>query len=794
MADEVVKTIKESGGDYTSLNAWEAAAGGVPSGNCVANDAIAVAECYTRSSPDATSAWINGFTTDSTHWVEIRAAVGHEYSGVDGVGYVLRASATRALLNYCAHLRIYGITLDCGTQLNGYQTGTFAGFSGTPGVRLVRCRVIGDIKIDASATAYQTTVVNCVVNSFEHAANSNVSVLMLGCTQIGRYILRENNALTIKNCLLSATDAFLKYTGATVTALNCALKENSLSDINTNLGGCRQGQTFTFAGTGDWHLSESDAGARGYGTDIPSDYTTLDLSAVDIDGQTITTWSIGADAQAGAAPVVETPSGTFLRKLWRQKPPPSVQIDWSNPLSQGLCMAFALNEGGGAPRDIVGKGYAGSISMGDTSWNARGLVTSQYTACSMTSPVKFQGPQPSETFLFRGLIADYTNTGGSGFVCGNNSSNFCVDYYGASDTRPKYTWYDSGTKTTTVANAPSLTLRKPFTLVVSRTINTLRFFVDGVLVDTKTPVGGVSYPNNWSLLNNSVGWTKAGTEAHVIQWWNRDFSDSEVATISENPWQIFQPQRRVFYADMGAAPSGYTYSLSMSWASLIGGNRDSAWALLAESARQASWADQNDSSRSSSWADLNETPKTSSWADLNDSAKVSSWADQAQGQRQSEWGVMAIASPSSSWAILRGDSASSAWDILSASGLTSRGVSWAISTQQDTPSAWAVAAQNGQITSWRVVGQSTRDAEWSVVRLDNSDLSWAIQKQVAGDSSWMLLTTDELLTSWRIGEAPTVSTPLSRLLSIAAESRSAGIARESRLVAINNESRTIIIL
>jgi len=301
VATELVRTIKESGGHYTSLSAWEAAAGGISGGNLVTNDVIAVAECYGRTSADATTVLLNGFTTDATHWVEIRAASGEEYRGVDGVGYILRASASRALLNYCAHLRIYGITIDVGTQTNSYQSTTPGTFTGTPDIRIVGCRLIGNAAIGTSSTAYQFSVVNTVLDAVDHAASSNVTVLMLGCTQTARYTLRENNPLTTKNCINNAADAYTKNTGATITALNCALKENSLADISTNLGGCRQGQTFTFSGTGDWHLSESDAGARGYGADISSDYSALWLSATDIDGQTITTWSIGADAQAGAA-------------------------------------------------------------------------------------------------------------------------------------------------------------------------------------------------------------------------------------------------------------------------------------------------------------------------------------------------------------------------------------------------------------------------------------------------------------------------------------------------------------
>ena len=68
MATEIVHTIKASGGDYSSLSAWEAA----QQRDLVSADEIAVAECY--GFVDTSGAIIDGWTTDSTRYIEVRAA------------------------------------------------------------------------------------------------------------------------------------------------------------------------------------------------------------------------------------------------------------------------------------------------------------------------------------------------------------------------------------------------------------------------------------------------------------------------------------------------------------------------------------------------------------------------------------------------------------------------------------------------------------------------------------------------------------------------------------------------
>src|SRR3972149_540355 len=68
MPTHETSTIKPSGGDYTTLSAWEAA----KQGDLVTADQIQQAECYNMS--DTTAVVVDGWTTDATRNIKIYGA------------------------------------------------------------------------------------------------------------------------------------------------------------------------------------------------------------------------------------------------------------------------------------------------------------------------------------------------------------------------------------------------------------------------------------------------------------------------------------------------------------------------------------------------------------------------------------------------------------------------------------------------------------------------------------------------------------------------------------------------
>src|SRR3972149_2689414 len=88
MPTTITKTIKPSGGDYTSLSAWEA---GMQK-DLVTADEISVAECYSMS--DTTAVSIDGWTTDATRYIKIYTPISERHDGKWNINkYRLIASA-----------------------------------------------------------------------------------------------------------------------------------------------------------------------------------------------------------------------------------------------------------------------------------------------------------------------------------------------------------------------------------------------------------------------------------------------------------------------------------------------------------------------------------------------------------------------------------------------------------------------------------------------------------------------------------------------------------------------------
>ena len=87
MPTTVVKTIRASGGDYTTLTAWEAA----NQGNLVTSDEIRVAECYDDWATGLDDKLvIDGSTTDDARYLMITVAAGHRHTGVPQSGFYIK--------------------------------------------------------------------------------------------------------------------------------------------------------------------------------------------------------------------------------------------------------------------------------------------------------------------------------------------------------------------------------------------------------------------------------------------------------------------------------------------------------------------------------------------------------------------------------------------------------------------------------------------------------------------------------------------------------------------------------
>jgi len=304
MATEIIKTIKPSGGDYTSLSAWEAAR----QRDLVAVDEIEIAECYPFE--DTTPCTISGWTTDATRKIIIRTPSGYKHGGKWNTNsYRMSVGNASPLTISVGHCLVDGLQ---GTAFPGYSNGSTGAFKASLSAPDTTCHIIFR---------------NCIAGDTNAYSNVGGGAFQITYTASGTTF-----SVTFVNCLVHNTMWYTGFTNsapakATAKAYNCTCAKSSGSQFTSvttyNCISGTDGVVFVDAANGDYHLSPSDTIAKGTGTNYSSAISALSLPVQDIDEQTITTWSKGVDAQATVI-VVEPPTfeGMYLEKkktVWTPK-------------------------------------------------------------------------------------------------------------------------------------------------------------------------------------------------------------------------------------------------------------------------------------------------------------------------------------------------------------------------------------------------------------------------------------------------------------------------------------------
>lgn len=319
MATERLRTIKPSGqgGDYTSLSGWEAG----EQGDLVTADLYVIGEISgTWSGADTGQVTIDGWTTDATRYIEVRAVGSSLHAGKwDSTKYVLAPSTgqTACMTVVASYVKIIGL------QSEVSQAGTspdwaicfHTDYSAAPvNVVFERCiaRATGTLGTpDYSAGFWMnqptsTKAINCVAYGFDSTSTTsggfyNDRGITYNCTayDCARGFYGGNVSAIAKNCLAqSCTDGFAGSWDTTTSTTNC-------SDIASDAPGTSPvtgTATFVDAANGDFHLASGDTVAKNAGTDLSGDGTYPFSN--DIDGATrIGTWDIGADEITGSAPL-----------------------------------------------------------------------------------------------------------------------------------------------------------------------------------------------------------------------------------------------------------------------------------------------------------------------------------------------------------------------------------------------------------------------------------------------------------------------------------------------------------
>ena len=314
-----------SGYDYDSLNDWEADQQGNLTG---ARDEIAVAKCRcTGGTADDGWVEITGWTTDSTHYIKIWTDPTETYR------HNGQYSATKYRIGTKVQTDLYHISIvEDFVRIEGLQF-----YRRTDGGQY-SCVHVGsdrtqstDIRISCCIFVQAETNASYFVNAIDYTSSDHIRVFISNNVFIdfndssgmaihaGNWYIDSDNTPwcifnnTFKNCngIVSAHDnaalainnIFYSCTTPCSGVFASGTGHNSTDDSSigyTVTGGAtgdRVSQTFSFVGSGDYHLAANDTGAKGYGLNLYNDANYPFQTDIDGDdrGGSGAEWDIGAD-------------------------------------------------------------------------------------------------------------------------------------------------------------------------------------------------------------------------------------------------------------------------------------------------------------------------------------------------------------------------------------------------------------------------------------------------------------------------------------------------------------------
>lgn len=296
----IEKTIKPSGGDYTSLSAFEAG----EQRNLVTADQISYGCCYAMS--DTLAVTFAGWTTDATRFIRVYADPLTRHKGVwNTSAYRMEVSEDNCIVNTQAHLRIDGLQLKMTISTDIEKAAIAHTFSGSTSQNRVRNCLIQGVISDG-------TVAGIVQKNGHNLDVWNTAVWNFAGGSASKGIITNGNTLTnIWNSTVYNCGAVGMSGAGTCYAVNCAVCNNTddfggtwtgisycasddgdgTNDIDWDSEATDWDKNFVNRSGGDFHL-KAGADCIGAGLNDPGS----GLYYQDFDGvRRMDTWDIGAD-------------------------------------------------------------------------------------------------------------------------------------------------------------------------------------------------------------------------------------------------------------------------------------------------------------------------------------------------------------------------------------------------------------------------------------------------------------------------------------------------------------------
>lgn len=234
-------------------------------------------------------------------------------------------------------------------------------------------------------------------------------------------------------------------------------------------------------------------------------------------------------------------------RAWTKQPQKPVGIDWSNPLTRGLVTVFLPITP--RHRDLIGGGIDTSQYIAPINAGSRGLALSNtnggYPWGTLISVPHVSGgysalttfclyEQPDTTTYGAVFGAGYDGTYYQGF---SKNTNGTVSFGPATNS--------GGLSIDTAA----LTVNRVYSLCgVARYDQDFReLYVDGVSVGVNT-ASGTKINSQFTFMGSVYqGGRDRCLNVYVFYCWTRQLSESEIRSLTANPWQLFSPSNDAYF-------------------------------------------------------------------------------------------------------------------------------------------------------------------------------------------------------------------------------------------------------
>jgi len=221
------------------------------------------------------------------------------------------------------------------------------------------------------------------------------------------------------------------------------------------------------------------------------------------------------------------PKFALQRTVRTTQPQGPVGIDWSNPITRGLCDAILPTVG-----INLANGKDGPIEP--TIATAAGLQrqVATYVGCDASDKTAL-------TALWFGVVANPTQY--MSLMYGNNAhSNWSVNQvYSSTNIEYIFSVRTTSNSAVTIANCNGVDLTKPSLLIVAWDNNgpALAYRNNIQLTNLTSANPSVVGESTWPYLTGFL------TRGALLARWKRKLSRAEIKSISDNPWQIFNPDK-----------------------------------------------------------------------------------------------------------------------------------------------------------------------------------------------------------------------------------------------------------